>query len=61
MARLDADGTQLVWLGYLGGSSSNCGEVQFVDWEGDEPVTIRWRLAQSLPDRLKHSFKVGEG
>lgn len=37
-----------------------CGEVHFVDWEGDEPVTIRWRLAQSLPDRLKHSFKVGE-
>ncbi len=37
-----------------------CGEVQFVDWEGDEPITIRWRLAQSLPDRLKHSFKVGE-
>lgn len=36
------------------------GEVQFADWEGDEPVTIRWRLTQSLPDRLKHSFKVGE-
>lgn len=36
-----------------------CGEVQFVDWEGDEPVTIRWRMDQSLPDRLKQSFKVG--
>ena len=36
-----------------------CGEVQFVEWEGDEPVTVRWRLAQPLPDRLLRTFKVG--
>lgn len=25
-----------------------CGDVRFVDWEGDAPITIRWRLPEAL-------------
>jgi len=30
----------------------NCGSVEFFDWEGDQPITIRWRLSQSMPESL---------
>jgi len=33
-----------------------CGPVQFESWEGDRPITIRWRLSQPLPDRLIEKF-----
>lgn len=26
-----------------------CGEVDFVDWESDRPITIRWRLREPVP------------
>jgi hypothetical protein len=35
-----------------------CGEVAFVDWEGDEPATIRSRLSEPLPQRLQELFGV---
>lgn len=28
-----------------------CGDVSFESWEGDAPITIRWRLPQSLDSR----------
>ena len=32
-----------------------CGEVDFVSWEGDAPISIRWRLQESVPAQL-HSL-----
>ncbi len=29
-----------------------CGEVDFVSWEGDAPISIKWRLRQSVPPQL---------
>jgi len=26
-----------------------CGEVDFVDWESDRPITVRWRLREPVP------------
>jgi hypothetical protein len=37
-----------------------CGELQFVDWEGDRPVTIRWSLGEPLPSRLRDLFGASE-
>jgi superfamily II DNA or RNA helicase/HKD family nuclease/diadenosine tetraphosphate (Ap4A) HIT family hydrolase len=33
-----------------------CGPVTFVDWEGDAPITVRWRLGAALPERLSREF-----
>ncbi len=35
-----------------------CGDVEFVDWEGEKPITVRWRLAEALPQRLGELFDV---
>jgi superfamily II DNA or RNA helicase/HKD family nuclease len=35
-----------------------CGEVRFVDWEGDGPVTVRWRLAEAVPQPLRATLQV---
>jgi superfamily II DNA or RNA helicase len=29
-----------------------CGQVRFFDWEGDAPITVRWRLENELPERI---------
>lgn len=29
-----------------------CGPLQFIDWEGDQPITVRWRLSEAVPDSL---------
>ena len=29
-----------------------CGPLEFIDWEGDKPITVRWRLAEPVPDSL---------
>jgi superfamily II DNA or RNA helicase/diadenosine tetraphosphate (Ap4A) HIT family hydrolase len=36
-----------------------CGPVEFVDWEGDQPITIRWRLGEPIPDSLWAAFTTG--
>jgi len=33
-----------------------CGPVDFVDWEGEKPITVRWKLRDSLPERLRKRF-----
>jgi superfamily II DNA or RNA helicase/HKD family nuclease/diadenosine tetraphosphate (Ap4A) HIT family hydrolase len=33
-----------------------CGTVAFEKWEGNEPVTVDWRLHQPVPERLLESF-----
>lgn len=29
-----------------------CGDVDFMDWEGEQPIKVRWRLPEPVPDRL---------
>ena len=38
-----------------------CGEVDFVEWEGEKPITVRWRLREPLFPRLAQLFDVEEG
>ena len=38
-----------------------CGEVDFVEWEGEKPITVRWRLREPLFPRLAQLFGVEEG
>jgi hypothetical protein len=35
-----------------------CGPVEFVDWEHDEPITVRWRLPETVPESLQESLCV---
>ncbi|MBM3346601.1 MAG: DUF3427 domain-containing protein, partial [Betaproteobacteria bacterium] len=35
-----------------------CGEVDFVSWEGSEPITVRWRLREPVPPSLWSTLKV---
>ena len=36
-----------------------CGDVEFVDWEDDNPITVRWRLGEALSASLSQLFGVG--
>lgn len=29
-----------------------CGESEFLDWEGDAPIYVRWRLREPVPEHL---------
>lgn len=35
-----------------------CGRVEFVDWQGDRPITVRWRLREAVPSRLHEELRV---
>lgn len=35
-----------------------CGEVDFVSWEGNTPITVRWRLREPVPQSLWPFLKV---
>jgi hypothetical protein len=35
-----------------------CGEVDFVSWEGDAPISIRWKLREAVPPRLHELLGV---
>jgi superfamily II DNA or RNA helicase/diadenosine tetraphosphate (Ap4A) HIT family hydrolase len=35
-----------------------CGDVEFIDWEGDAPITVRWRLMNPLTDELWKLFVI---
>lgn len=35
-----------------------CGEVDFVSWEGDAPISIKWRLRESVPPSLHGVLSV---
>jgi len=36
-----------------------CGDVEFVSWEGDKPITVRWQLPTPVPDRLASLLQTG--
>ena len=38
-----------------------CGEVDFVSWEGEAPITITWRLRQPVPKTLQGYLGVPDG
>ena len=38
-----------------------CGPVDFLDWTGNKPITVNWRLGEAVPERLLASFRVGSG
>ncbi|MEZ5560630.1 MAG: DUF3427 domain-containing protein [Pseudomonadales bacterium] len=29
-----------------------CGDLLFIEWEGDQPITVRWRLKMPLPESM---------
>jgi superfamily II DNA or RNA helicase/diadenosine tetraphosphate (Ap4A) HIT family hydrolase len=35
-----------------------CGDVAFVDWHGDRPITVKWRLPEAVPERLRGELRV---
>ena len=35
-----------------------CGEVNFVEWEGNAPITIKWRLENPVPEHMRRSLQV---
>jgi superfamily II DNA or RNA helicase/diadenosine tetraphosphate (Ap4A) HIT family hydrolase len=36
----------------------HCGDVSFMDWEGDKPITVRWRLEEPLSEVLFARFST---
>jgi superfamily II DNA or RNA helicase/diadenosine tetraphosphate (Ap4A) HIT family hydrolase len=37
-----------------------CGDLDFQSWEGEKPITIRWRLTKPLPGQLLRNFVIAE-
>lgn len=35
-----------------------CGQLDFVEWEGEQPITVRWRLKEALPPQLAQRFSA---
>lgn len=35
-----------------------CGVPQFVDWRGEKPITVQWKLETPVPEHLRRLFKV---
>ncbi|WP_134500732.1 DUF3427 domain-containing protein [Microvirga pakistanensis] len=35
-----------------------CGEVDFVSWTGDRPITVTWRLREPVPSRISNLFAL---
>ncbi|TJW67064.1 MAG: DUF3427 domain-containing protein, partial [Mesorhizobium sp.] len=35
-----------------------CGEVDFAGWEGEAPITVRWKLREGVPQSLRAQLKV---
>src|SRR5207248_9794474 len=38
-----------------------CGELEFMEWKGVRPITIRWRLLSPLPGRLLRLISLSAG
>lgn len=35
-----------------------CGDVAFVSWANDNPITIQWRLSEPVPETLREELRV---
>lgn len=42
-----------------GGRFIYCGTVRFTEWEGDQPITIRWALEEPLPSHVADVLQAG--
>lgn len=38
-----------------------CGQVRFVSWEGETPISVTWALSEPLPAHLRRAFGVETG
>jgi hypothetical protein len=36
----------------------HCGQVDFVEWSGDKPITVKWRLREEIPVRIRPELRV---
>jgi hypothetical protein len=34
------------------------GDVTFVEWHGDRPITVKWQLPEPVPERLRGELRV---
>jgi superfamily II DNA or RNA helicase/diadenosine tetraphosphate (Ap4A) HIT family hydrolase len=34
-----------------------CGQLEFVDWHGERPISVTWRLLDPLPERIWKQFR----
>jgi hypothetical protein len=37
-----------------------CGEVNFLEWEGEKPITVRWSMRNPVPQHMRLLLKVPE-
>jgi hypothetical protein len=37
------------------------GDLDFVRWEGEQPITVTWALRQPIPERLFDAFDIRAG
>ena len=35
-----------------------CGVLRFIDWEGEQPISVRWRLEEPVPSRFHRLFEI---
>jgi hypothetical protein len=35
-----------------------CGDVQFVEWRGEKPIIVQWKLPEAVPARLHGDLAV---
>jgi hypothetical protein len=35
-----------------------CGDVEYQSWEGESPITVRWRLTEEVPRRLRDMLGI---
>jgi superfamily II DNA or RNA helicase/diadenosine tetraphosphate (Ap4A) HIT family hydrolase len=38
-----------------------CGEVDFVSWKGERPITVQWKLREAVPEHLWQRLGISEG
>ncbi len=35
-----------------------CGVQRFIDWKGEQPITVKWKLSVAVPEYLLQRLKV---
>ena len=35
-----------------------CGEVSYVSWENEKPITVKWKLSEPVPERWLGEFTL---
>jgi hypothetical protein len=38
-----------------------CGDLDFVSWEGEQPITVVWSLRSPIPQALQESLRIEQG